>query len=488
MTRLDDGSNEWTFEKLKAIDEAVGEIARNEFRLDTYPNQIEVITAEQMLDAYSSVAMPVMYPHWSFGKDFAKNQHMYQKGMQNLAYEIVINSSPCISYLMEENTLTMQTLVIAHACYGHNSFFKGNYLFKQWTQADAIVDYLLFAKKYIMECEERYGFAAVEEILDAAHALQSLGVDRYKRKAPEDPAKVESRRQEMEEAKRQLYDDLMNRTSLQEAKVLERRNDNFPEEPEENLLYFIEKYAPKLKSWERELVRIVRKVAQYFYPQSQTKVMNEGWASYWHYQLCQRLHQKGLVGDGFMLEFLTSHTNVVFQPEPRNGRYHALNPYALGYAIFADIRRICEEPTEEDYRWFPDLAGTQDWISALDFAMRNYKDESFIRQYLSPKVMRDFKFFAVNDYRENPYALEVAAIHNDEGYQRIRTLLANQYSRETHVPDIQVTSYSRMTDRSLTLTHFQRRGRPLDESMSRRTTAHVERLWGFPVHLEAVEV
>lgn len=485
MTRLDDASNEWTFDKLKAFDDAIGQIAREEYRLDVYPNQIEVISAEQMLDAYSSVAMPVMYPHWSFGKDFAKNQYRYEKGQQNLAYEIVINSSPCISYLMEENTLTMQALVIAHACYGHNAFFKGNYLFKQWTQADSIVDYLLFAKKYVMECEERYGSAAVEEILDAAHALQSLGVDRYKRKGPEDPAKAEARRQELEEAKRQQYDDLMSRTSLREAIAHERQNDNFPVEPEENLLYFIEKYAPKLKPWERELVRIVRKVAQYFYPQSQTKVMNEGYASFWHYTLCHRLHEKGLVGDGFMLEFLTSHTNVVFQPEPRQGRHYPLNPYALGFAIFADIRRMCEHPTEEDYRWFPELAGQADWVEQVHYAMRNYKDESFIRQYLSPKVIRDFKLFAVADHGDLP-VLMVDAIHNEEGYQRIRTLLADQYARENHVPDLQVTSYARLTDRSLTLTHFQRRGRPLDAGMSQRTTAHAERLWGFPVRLETV--
>ena len=101
--------------------------------------------------------------------------------MQGLAYEIVINSNPCIAYLMEENTMTMQALVIAHACYGHNSFFKGNYLFRQWTNADAILDYLVFARRYVMECEERHGAAAVEEVLDACHALMRHGVDRYRR-------------------------------------------------------------------------------------------------------------------------------------------------------------------------------------------------------------------------------------------------------------------------------------------------------------------
>ena len=155
------------------------QVARDELGLDVYPNQIEVITAEQMLDAYSSVGMPLFYKHWSFGKHFAFQEASYRKGLMGLAYEIVINSSPCISYLMEENTATMQTLVIAHAAFGHNHFFKNNYLFKQWTDADGILDYLEFAKRYVAHCEERHGRLAVEQTLDAAHALMSHGIDRY---------------------------------------------------------------------------------------------------------------------------------------------------------------------------------------------------------------------------------------------------------------------------------------------------------------------
>ena len=107
------------------------------------PNQIEIITSEQMLDAYASNGLPVGYPHWSYGKEFIRNEQAYKRGMQGLAYEIVINSDPCIAYLMEENTITTQALVIAHASYGHNSFFKGNHLFRQWTVADGIIESLM---------------------------------------------------------------------------------------------------------------------------------------------------------------------------------------------------------------------------------------------------------------------------------------------------------------------------------------------------------
>src|SRR4029077_4860056 len=137
---------EWDFETVRRVYAAIEAIARDDLGLDVYPNQIEIISAEQMLDAYSSVGMPLMYAHWSYGKRFVRDEALYRAGYQALAYEIVINSNPCISYCMEENTMAMQAVVIAHAAFGHNHFFKNNYLFQQWTDAGGILDYLDFAK------------------------------------------------------------------------------------------------------------------------------------------------------------------------------------------------------------------------------------------------------------------------------------------------------------------------------------------------------
>src|ERR671921_2876606 len=167
---------DWDFGTIQRINDAVEKIGVGEMGLDVYPNQIEVITPEQMLDAYASSGMPLFYKHWSFGKRFAMHEAGYRQGLMGLAYEIVINSNPCISYIMEENTATMQTLVIAHAAFGHNHFFKNNYLFREWTDADGILDYLEFAKGYIARCEQRYGEVAVERLLDAAHALMSPSI------------------------------------------------------------------------------------------------------------------------------------------------------------------------------------------------------------------------------------------------------------------------------------------------------------------------
>ena len=161
-----------------------------------------------MLDAYASIGMPLGYHHWSFGKHFVESERSYQRGYMGLAYEIVINSNPCIAYLMEENTMTMQALVIAHACYGHNSFFKNNYLYRTWTDASSIIDYLVFAKQYLSQCEERHGVEEVEKVLDSCHALMNHGVDRYKRPHPVSPEEERRRQRERAEYIQRNLNDL----------------------------------------------------------------------------------------------------------------------------------------------------------------------------------------------------------------------------------------------------------------------------------------
>jgi stage V sporulation protein R len=475
--------SEWTFELLDTYDREIRRVAAH-YGLDTYPNQIEVITSEQMIDAYSSVGMPVGYHHWSYGKQFLSTQKSYKRGQMGLAYEIVINSSPCIAYLMEENTMTMQALVIAHAAYGHNSFFKGNYLFRTWTDAEGILDYLVFARKFIADCEQRYGEEAVEDLLDSCHALMNHGVDRYKRPARLSMVKEQARQIEREEYLQSQVNTLWRTLPTKQTVGKEAQTVRFPSEPQENLLYFIEKNAPRLDPWQREIVRIVRKIGQYFYPQRQTQVMNEGWATFWHYTLLNHLYDEGKLTDGFMIEFLQSHTNVVYQPPYFSRGYSGLNPYALGFAMFTDLRRICEHPTDEDRHWFPELADS-DWTKSLDFAMRNFKDESFIAQYLSPKLIREFKFFAVVD-DDTEEKLEIAAIHDEAGYRRVRQQLAEQYNLGNREPNIQVYNVDVYGDRSLTLRHYMHDRRPLGGS-STEMLRHVARLWGYPVKLESLD-
>ena len=477
--------NDWTFELIERYHGVIRTTAKR-FGLDTYPNQLEIITAEQMMDAYASVGMPVNYRHWSYGKEFISTEKNYRRGHMGLAYEIVINANPCISYLMEENTLAMQALVIAHAAYGHNSFFKGNYLFRMWTDASSIIDYLVYARNYVTECEQRHGLDAVEHMLDSCHALMNHGVDRYRRPSKLSLAQEKTRRQDREAHAQQQVNDLWRTLPQKAHKATDKQtgeSSRFPEEPQENLLYFIEKNAPLLEPWQREVVRIVRKVAQYFYPQRQTQVMNEGWATFWHHHLLNTMYDDGHLSDGVMIEWLKSHTNVVFQPPVGHRAYSGINPYALGFAMYTDIKRMCEKPTDEDRAWFPDVAG-RDWLEVLNHAMRNFKDESFIGQYLSPKLMRDFRFFSIQD-DETESELEVSAIHDDAGYRKVREALSRQYDLGHREPNIQVWSVNLRGDRALTLRHVQHNNRPLDDG-AQEVLKHVARLWGFGVHLESV--
>ena len=220
------------------------------------------------------------------------------------------------------------------------------------------------------------------------------GVFRYPRAAKLKFAEYERRRRERVERETRDYRDLWRTVpgaapaptgDLDEQDARERKLRL--RLPEENLLYFLEKNSPTLRDWQRELLRIVRNLAQYFYPQRQTKLMNEGCATFVHYTIVNRLYDKGLISEGALLEILHGHANVLTQFDFDDKRYGGINPYALGFAMMQDIQRICVAPNEEDREWFPEIAGCEDWRAVLRDVWANYRDESFVRQFLSPNLI-----------------------------------------------------------------------------------------------------
>lgn len=486
MAILFDEKEDWTFGKLDAVYEEIEKIATDELKLSIFPNQVEVIDSEKMLDAYSSMAMPVYYRHWSLGKSFISNQKSYQAGHQALAYEVVINSNPCISYLQESNDMTMQTLVLAHAAFGHNFVFKNNQEFVKWTSPDSILDELNFAKIFIARCEEKFGVHEVEAVLDACHALMDHGVDSHKRQAK---SALESsddfRAARSAEQRLRDYDLVWEKTvyGRPQQEGGSRGGESVGRwSGEENLLYFLEKNAPGMPQWKREIVRIVRKIAQYFYPQGLTKVLNEGWATFTHHYILNRMHEKGLITDGAWFTFIQSHTNVIAQPDFDTPYYSGINPYALGFSMFRDIKRLCEEPTEEDRKNFPHLMGRH-WLDTCHEAVREFNDSGFISQYLSPKLIRDFRLFALRDDNGSS-EYEVESIHDEMGYGKIRALLAEKHTRSARVPSLAVEDADLRGDRTLRLKYRPYRGRPLDTDSAKQTLAYLESLWGYPVKIE----
>jgi stage V sporulation protein R len=462
--------------------------------LDLYPTRLEVITAEQMLDAYASVGMPVMYSHWSFGKRFAQQETLYRKGLQSLALEIVINANPSLCYIMEENTMATQATVIAHAAMGHNHFFKHNQTFKRWTDADSILDDLRHARRLVAECEEYHGQHAVERILDAAHALSAQGVDRDRRGERPDLAAERRRRQQQRHAEREATDDLWLRTVPKPAggQVREPEDEQLEAQrralglPEENLLYFLEAHAPLLENWQRDLLQMVRDLAAYFEPQRQTKMMNEGCATWTHYQIMNRLRDAGRIDEGAMLEFLHLHAHVIAQPTFDQRGFSGINPYALGFAMMQDIERICTEPTDEDKAWFPQIAGNGRPYETLRNAWAEFRDESFILQYLSPRLIRELRLFKLrDDSAEDNYVVE--AIHDDAGYKRLRRALSEAHDPVAAQPRIEVVEANLRGDRKLYLEHRVQDRRQLDAMEARRVLRHVAFLWGYDVQLTEVD-
>lgn len=483
MTPLITSRTDWTESILQEIYTHIEDVAINDLKLDVYPNQIEVISSEQMLDAYASVGLPVNYNHWSFGKEFLNNWKEYQTGKMELAYEIVINTNPCVSYLMEENNAITQALVIAHAAFGHNFVFKNNYLFKEWTSAGSIVDYMLFAKNFIKDCESKYGEEEVERVLDAAHALSAHGVDKRKRKHKKKLNEEEQALFEIQKAdeEQKNLDIILKRTTVKSEEVVsDGEVADLDGEDEENLLYFIYKNAPNLETWKREILRIVYKIHQYYYPQSQTKTVNEGMATFTHFYIMDALEKMGVISEDAQIAWLHLHSNVIFQPDLRSRYYDgSFNPYALGFSILNDIKRVCENPTKEDELWFPELAGA-DWRESVKAAATEYRDESFISQFLSPTVMRKLKMMTVKVNGSNG---KVEDICDDRGYANVRANLSSSHNMINRTPEIVVKSARMKGDRTLTLEYKQFNNKELYKPYAIKTLNFVKYLWGYNVEI-----
>ena len=374
-----------TLEELQGWDNDILKLVIR-YGLNCYPQEFEICDHNEMIGYMAYSGMPSRYSHWSYGKNYEKQKTMYDYGVSGLPYEMVINSNPCLAYLMRDNTLLLQILTIAHV-YGHNDFFANNFTFTSNINAKYTLEFFKSHANRVDSYMEdpSIGLEQVEGVLDHAHAVslqrcRNMGIKRLSQ------SEQQQRLWENSQPKPDPYWEI-HPAKTYEAPVLSK----LPIESEENILEFIATYSPFLSDWERDLLLIADKEAQYFIPQMETKIMNEGWASYWHYKIMKELQ----LDQGLHLEFLVRH-NQVLRPTPGG-----LNPYHLGFVIWHDIEKRWNEGNTG--REFADDSPPAN-IAVLNenetpgrkklFEVRESdRDASFLRRFLTVDIMRDLELF-----------------------------------------------------------------------------------------------
>ncbi len=418
------------------------EALAGELGLNCYPQEFEICSYEDMLGYEAYLGMPSRYPHWSFGKAYERKKTFYRYNLTGLPYEMVINSNPCLAYLMKDNTLLLQILTIAHV-YGHNDFFKNNRLFAEGTKAEYTLEMFKTHAKRIREyiTDPSIGYAKVERILDAAHSIR---LQTYRI--------IGEKHLSSQEVKAKLAEKLQK--PLTSHPLLESSNvspppdiNRFPLQPEEDLLLFLSKYAP-IAEWEKDILFMVREESLYFLPQIETKIMNEGWASYWHYTILNKL---GLSAD-LHLEFLKRHNQVVSAHEG------SLNPYHLGFKIFSSLA---------------DTKG-RDFIFQI---RQQERDVSFIQKYLSEELCNELNLF---EYRKSGKDYIITEITDEEGWKAIRQSLVKNCGINM-VPVIKIVEVEEKN--GVLMLEHEWDGRDLQSEYAQQTLKQVANIWGRKIRM-----
>ncbi|MBW3622557.1 MAG: SpoVR family protein [Armatimonadetes bacterium] len=429
------------------------------FGLDPFPTHFEIVPTS-ILYEFGAYALPGRFSHWTHGKAYHQMKTMYDYGLSKI-YELVINTNPCYGFLLESNSLLQNKLVVAHVM-GHCDFFKNNIWFGHTNRQ------MLDAVKHNAERIDRYtfnhGFQIVEEFLDAALAIQEH-IDPYIRLQKKGS-------HHLSEAVLQgplegPYDDLWRLEHPKEELIkAEMKGKKFPPQPEKDLLGFIAQYAPDLEEWQRDILWIVRSEMLYFYPQMQTKIMNEGWASYWHAQI---LHELDLTDQEFV-EFAELNSGVVSP-----GSRRSLNPYYVGLMIWKDLIKRWDNPTQEEREKQGREPGKG---MEKAFEVRELEnDVSFLRNYLTPKLVEELDLYTYRKEGDQWIIVE-------KDWEKVRDALVGQMTN-MGFPVIMVEESDYRRNSELYLRHAYE-GKELDLNYARHTLKYVQILWGRPVHLETV--
>jgi len=440
---------------LESTLEHIWEVARK-FGLDPFPTRFEIVPATVMYEI-GSYALPGRYSHWTFGKAYHRMKTMYDFGLSKI-YEVVINTNPAYGFLLETNSPLQNKLVMAHVL-GHVDFFKNNAYFSRTNRR--MVESASGHYGRMTDYEFKYGRKTVESLLDAVLSIEEhIDPNFFIKRENTIPPRKEI------EVLEGRYDDLW---KIGETRKVEEPKDERPRGdalPEKDIVSYIMRNSPHLQPWQRDVVAMIHEEMEYFVPQMQTKIMNEGWASYWHSRIMRELD----LNDSDHLEFAELHSGVV---SPHKGQ---LNPYYLGYKVFEDIERRWDNPTEEDRKVFGREPGGG---RAKIFEVREMEnDVSFLRNYLTEELCTELDLFVFELIDEEAWTI------TDKRWEKVRDqLVANMTN--FGFPYIEVTDGDYNGNRELYLRHSYE-GTELDTRYARKTLEHVYSLWGRPVHLETI--
>ncbi|MBI3449541.1 MAG: SpoVR family protein [Acidobacteria bacterium] len=452
-----------------------------DYGLDFFEVIFEVLDYDRMNEVAAYGGYPTRYPHWRFGMEYEHLSKSYAHGLHKI-YEMVINNNPCYAYLLEENAPVDQKIVMAHV-YGHSDFFKNNVSFSKTNRK--MVDEMANHAARIRRFMEKYTVEAVEDFIDACLSLEGL-IDPHSPFIVRERTRDDGNAEEEETAPRRLrskdyMSNFINPPSFleeQQKKLDEERHraKRFPEEAVRDVLKFLLEHAP-LESWQSEVLNIIREEAYYFAPQGQTKIMNEGWATYWHSKI---MTEKALT-DAEVIDYADHHSGTVAS---HSGR---LNPYKLGLELYKDIEdRWNKGKFGKEYDECEDSRARREWDRRLGLGRekifevrRLHNDVTFIDAFLTEEFAVTHRYFT---YQYNKKANQQQIASRD--FKSIKAQLLFQLTNHGQ-PFIFVTDANYRNRGELFLMH-RHEGMDLKIDWARETLRNVQRIWHRPVHLQTL--
>jgi stage V sporulation protein R len=426
--------NDWKISDLEKWDDRITDLAKS-YNLDWFPIDYEICDYYEMIGHMSYHGLPSHYPHWSYGKSFERTHQMYNLGLEGLPYELIINSNPSIAYLMRENPLYMQILIMAH-CVGHSDFFKNNPQFSK-TRPEAVLSKFRNARNRIQGYIEdpSIGIDSVERVLDAAHTIRFQTYRDGQERIPH----------------KDLKNDLIQKIrSDKDGKYKSADCEKVPLNFDVDVLGFIIEHGTHLSDWERDLISIVRDESLYFMPQIRTKILNEGWASFWHYKM---MHDLKLTS-GIHLPFLKTHNQVV---RPHLG---AINPYHLGFHLFQRIEK--EKGLDECF-----------------FVREVFHDVAAIRALITEQDFLDLNLFSYSA-KKNAYTID--DISDTEGWEEVKKAMISN----TGTNGIPVVGVVDIEPGSVLVLQHDHDGRDLELNYAEQVVTSISTLWEGVVKLHTI--